>query len=462
MAQSEACDRRTFLARAAAAAVVVGLGPRAARAAEHPNFLVVLTDDQRWDTLGCCGNAIIQTPNLDRLAGEGVRFTNHFCTTSICCSSRANMLTGMHTRRTGVRDFSTPLPAELQALTYPVQLRRAGYRTGYVGKWNIGGPLPKDDYDFYTGFGGQGDYFPDKANPTRHLTRILTGQGLDFLAGCTREQPFCLVFSTKAPHVQDGHPDPFRYDPRLAERYADVRMPVPPTANEQSYQNLPDFLHDTEGRVRWKTRFSTPELFQHSVKGYYRLITGVDIAVGRLVDDLAQRGLLDHTVVAFTSDNGFFLGEHGLAGKWLMYEESIRVPLFIRDLRLPATRGTTCAATSLSIDLAPTLLDLAGVPIPERMQGRSLAPFLRGEQPPWREDWYYDHPFPHPRIPKSEGVRAARWEYLRYPEQQPVYEQLFDLATDPVEEHNLAGEPAQRERLESMRRRCDQLRAEAG
>jgi arylsulfatase A-like enzyme len=199
---------------------------------------------------------------------------------------------------------------------------------------------------------------------------------------------------------------------------------------------------------------STPEDYQKAVKGYYRLITGIDEVVGRMLESLERRGMLDNTVVIYTADNGFFLGERALSGKWLMHEESIRTPLIIRDPRLPAAlRGKRRGEMTLNIDAAPTILRAAGIDAPRSMQGRDLAAMTQGRSPSWRREFYYSHLFEHPAIPKSEGIRDERWKYIRYIESEPLYEELYDLRQDPLEERNLARAGGHDAQLKSMRER---------
>ncbi|NOX53872.1 MAG: sulfatase [Planctomycetes bacterium] len=420
----------------------------------RPNIILIITDDQRWDALGCMGNSIIHTPNIDRLAADGAVFTNMFCTTSICATSRASFLTGQYARRHGIHDFRTPLTPEQFARTFPVVLRKMGYRTGMVGKWGLGGRLPKDAYDEFYGFSGQGRYFPKgkKGQPGEHLTEKLAANVMKFLDGCSPDQPFLLQYYTKAAHCQDGDPWPFQPDPRYNQLFTDITIPMPKTATEAHFRALPQFLQTSEGRVRWKIRFATPEMFQKSVKDYYRLIAGIDDVVGQIMKKLKEKGVADNTVIIYTSDNGFFLGEHGLAGKWFMFEESIRLPLVIYDPRLPASRrGVRIPEIVLSIDIAPTIFELAGAPIPDDVQGQSLRPLLCGEPVSWRTEFFYEHLFKHPRIPQTEGVRTERWKYTRYISIDPVYEDLFDLERDPFEEHNLARDSRYADKLNEMR-----------
>jgi len=460
-------SRRTFLKTGLSAAVGVGLSERSraegetARKQTPPNIVVLYTDDQRLDALACMGNPIIQTPHLDSLAQQGVAFSNSFCTTSICCTSRATLVTGMHCERHGIVGFNQPLAPEIWRQSFPMLLREPGYRTGFVGKWGIGGPMPEEDYDFWAGYAGQGSYFEEVDGKRKHRTKINRDGALKFLDSCNSRQSFCLQVSFKAPHCLDGDPRPFHPDPEFDDLYADVEIPVPKTATEDCFKRLPSFLQESEGRVRWQIRFSTPELFQKSVKDYYRLVTGVDRAVGEIVAKLDEMGVRDNTLLFFTSDNGFFLGEHGLAGKWFMYEESIRVPLLLFDPRLPeGGRGKRVSEMVLSTDVAPTLLDYAGIPVPSRMQGRSLRPLVEGKATDWRTEWFYSHPFEHKRIPKCEGVRTKRWKYIRYIDFDPPYEQLFDLEADPCEERDLARQPTYSERLKEMRQRWEKTRKE--
>ncbi|HUG94336.1 MAG TPA: sulfatase [Planctomycetaceae bacterium] len=443
-----------------AAGTALALGGRDALAAARPNVVFVLTDDQRFDALGCMGNEIIRTPHIDRLAAGGAVFTNMFCTTSICAINRACLITGQYERRHRVDDFNTPLTDEQFADTFAGRLRAAGYRTGVVGKWGLGGPLPTDKYDVCTAYSGQGRYYPAGQPPRAgtHLTGRLGDQALEFLDECTADRPFLLQVYEKAPHCQDGDPWQFQPDVKYEGLYADAEIPLPRTATDEHFRALPDFLQSSEARVRWHLRFSNPELYQKSVKDYYRLITGVDDLVGRVVAKLEERGLAGNTVIIVSSDNGFYLGEHGLAGKWFMHEESIRVPLIVHDPRSPEhLRGRRPAELALSIDIAPTICELAGVDVPAAMQGRSLVPLLGGEAVGWRDDFLYEHRFPHPRIPQTEGVRTARWKYVRYTSVTPVREELFDLESDPHEEHDLAADPRHATQLAALRTRWREL-----
>ena len=441
--------RRSFLRQCslAAAGPLLSMGCSSSDPRRRPNILFLLTDDQRADALGCAGNPIVETPHIDGLASQGVLFRNNFVTTSICGVSRASVFTGQYARCHGIHGFGTALSEEQHRLSYPGLLRRAGYRTGFVGKYGVGRDLPHDEYDFFRGFAGQGHYFPARLPKTfpgmegsrTHLTTMHGDQALEFLESCSGAQPFCLSVSFKAPHVQDREAPFFLNDPAYDHLYQDLTVPPFRQSEPRDHETLPAFLRSGyEGRIRWERRFSTPEKFQESVKRYYRLITGVDAQVGRMLGYLRERGWDDNTIVIYTSDNGFYLGERGLAGKWLMHEESIRTPLIVRDPRLRETAGTHREEMALNIDLAPTMLGLAGVEIPSSMQGRDLTPLVRGESRAWRKEWFYEHLLKHRTIPKTEGVRGERWKYTRYVESEPVYEELYDLDDDPSEDHNLA------------------------
>ena len=439
------------------------------RPARPPNLIFLLTDDQRWDMLGCMGNSIIQTPNIDAMAADGVLFENAFVTTAICCTSRASVFLGQYARRHKINDFVTDLSPEQMAISYPRQLRQAGYHIGFIGKYGVGNNLPEKEWDFWRGVPGQPKYENiDSEGKPIHYTALCGDQALEFLDGCPEDKPFHLSISFKAPHVQDGDPRQFIADPQYDDLYSGVTIPPPGTATEASLRAQPAFMQDesTVPRKRWHLRFENPELYQRMVKNYYRLVTGVDGVVGRIRESLEKRGVAENTVIMLLGDNGFFLGERGLAGKWYGHEESIRVPLVVYDPRLPkSAQGQRREEMALNIDVAPTLLDLAGVTIPEKMQGKSLSPLITGKTPDWRYEFFYEHLFKVPeewveeagQIPSSVGLRTEQYKYLRYIDQNPVFEELYDLQNDPQEENNLAGNPAYSEWLQQFRDRCDFL-----
>lgn len=428
----------------------------------RPNIIVIVTDDQRWDMLGAAGNSIIQTPNMDRLANEGTLFENHFVTTSLCAPSRTSIFTGLYASCHGIHGFSTSMSEELHARSYPVRLRQSGYRTGFVGKYGVGRTLPKEKFDYFEGFSGQGQYLHEEAGKERHLTGLIGDQALDFLGTCSSDQPFCLSLSFKAPHVQDRVPPFFINDPAYDSLYEDVEIPAFKKLDPSYYDELPDFLKDGyEGRIRQQRRFPTPATWQEAMKRYYRLITGVDVQIGRILEWLDQSGLGENTVVVFTSDNGFFLGERGWAGKYFIHEESVRAPLIVADPRNPGRMGTRRSEMTLALDIAPTILELAHLEVDPSTNGRSLVPLLDGSSPRWRQDWYYEFLWTIQGIPipRTEGVRTERWKYNLYLDGQPGYEELYDLQADPEEESNLATVAEHSARLQALRDRHQAWRA---
>lgn len=473
----------------------------AGETSRQPNIVFLFTDDQRSDAVGYAGNEKIQTPNMDRLAQEGLRFDNCFVTTSICCISRASVLSGQYARRHDITGFNTTFSPEALQQTYPALLQRHGYYTGFIGKWGVG-TLPEktnvaakmfDDWQgqphqtnfwheadcAFVKFDGKSPHMagvcdcpPDargkkgwdvrigKANmrEPKHLsTEIIPAKIEQFLENRDLEKPFCLSLFFKAPH------DPQDYDPRYENLYENLEMPIPRTSKPKFASARPDFLRKHQlGNASGGKWAENHALLQTHIRNYYRLVSGADYAIGKLIESLESRGLAENTVILFTSDNGSFHGEHGFAGKWLMREPSIRVPGFVYDPRLPlSTRNRCTGEMVLNIDFTATILDLAGVEIPSSMQGRSLRKLTEDASGKWREDWFYEHEYTHGgAIQPIIGVRSKDWKYTLYTKQDPPYEELFDLITDPDEVNNLASEPEYQERLSTLRRRCNEYKLE--
>jgi arylsulfatase A-like enzyme len=433
-----------------------------AQGAERPNFVLFLTDDQPYLGMSCTGNAVLKTPNMDRLAAEGVLFEQSFVTTAICCCSRASLYTGQHMRRHGIEDFEKPLSAAQWARSFPALLRKSGYRTAFLGKFAIGSPkvdpglaLPAAQFDLWYGFPQSISFRQSEGGKDRYLTTVMTEKAVGFLKEAKPGEPFCLIVALKEPH---GPLDYF--DPEFKNSYAEAAIPLPESRTQASFDRLPEIVRGgMNADPKWLKNAAHAEASLRQIYGY---IGRADLAVGQICQALRDLQLDTNTVVVCTSDNGSFEGAHGLAGKWLMYEESIRVPLIIRDPRLPGAAGGRRQQMALNIDLAPTILALAGVPVPAEMQGADLQPALRDPSAKGRDDFYYEHTYTPPQknraIPKSEGVRSARWKYIRYTQPQPPVEQLFDLASDPGEERNLAGDPAHAQTLAGLRARCDAYR----
>ena len=425
----------------------------------RPNLLVVVTDDQRFDQLSCEGHPVLQTPNMDRLAADGLRFANSFVTTSICAASRASLMTSRGEGSHGYT-FGTPAMGEqLADETYFARLHDAGYSTGFVGKWGVrfDPGVMSEHLDTYQPLSPPYLRARDGEH-ARHLTDRAADKAIGFIKQQEGDHPFCLTLSFNAPHAEDSNPVQYIPPRDLAELHADAEVALPPLSESSVFEALPDFLRDSLNRERWGWRFDTREKQAKRTLDYWRMIAGVDRALGRVLDALDEQGLAQDTVVLFTSDNGYFLGERGFAGKWLIYEESVRVPLIIYDPRLPeGERGRVVEQMVLNVDLAPTLLALAGVEVPGVYEGQSLVPLFGQAPESWRSDFLYEHRMDHPSIPKSEGVRGEHWIYARYYEQEPAYEQLFDLRSDPLQLTNLAADPAFEKVLIAQRARCDEL-----
>jgi arylsulfatase len=412
-------------------------------ARQRPNVVLLIIDDVRWDSIGTAGNKIVHTSRLDQLAKEGVRFAQARVTTAICMVSRASLLTGQYMSRHGITAFGQALTPAAFANAYPGLLRGAGYWVGHVGKYDVGQPR-QSDYDFLRAY--HGVHWIESGTERIHVTEKNTRDSLEFLQSRPKDRPFALTVGFFAAHAQDNAKDQYLPQDWSGRFYEGKRIP-PPIHGDPRYQAaLPPFLANeaNEGRVRYHWRFDTPESYQAYMTRYYRLITEVDAAVGRIVDELKAQEVYDNTLIVFIGDNGYFHGDRGLADKWYAYEESIRVPLIVRDPRLPARgRGRTLDQFALNIDIAPTIVSAAGVPLPSVMQGEDLSPlYLHSRPPAWRDEFFYQHPTitSRDRIPSSEAVVRRDWKYVEWPEFD--YRQLFNLKDDPGELRNLAADPA--------------------
>ena len=450
-------SRIWFTAFGLAGATLAG----AAVPAKPMNILVLLADDWRYDTLHVAGDPVVQTPHLDQLAREGVRFTQAAVTTAICGVSRATLFTGQWMARHGnpaFQMFRTPW-----AETYPGLLRDHGYYVGHVGKWH-NGTFPAERFDFGRAYSGT-HWMTEPDGSRIHVTQKNERDALEFLRTRATDKPFCLTLAFFATHAEDANPLQYLPQPESMRLYQDVTVPVPVNATDESFRRLPPFIanEQNEGRVRWHWRFDTPAKFQTMMKNYYRLATEVDTTCSRVLAELAKEGVLDNTLVIFTGDNGYYHAEHGLADKWYPHQESIRVPLIVRDPRMPANhRGTTDENFVLNVDLAPTILAAAGVTTPARMQGRDFAPlYLSTRAPAWRTEFFYEHATIQNInfIPSSEALVRKDWKYLLWPDFKR--EQLFDLRADPQEENDVIADPAQAARLKEMRQRFAELKVAA-
>ncbi|NBC66650.1 MAG: sulfatase-like hydrolase/transferase [Bacteroidetes bacterium] len=435
----------------------------------RPNILVIYIDDLHHEKFGFKGDPIIQTPNIDALAEEGVSFQNAFAVTAICITSRGNFMTGQYAVRTGIYfDGFEKLTQKQAQMSFPFLLNEAGYYTGYVGKWHLG-PVPEGMFDNDQSFEGQGQFWSEEEKPGvgTHLTDRLGDKAVQMIKEAPEDQPFAITVGFKATHVQDGfHPiEPYPASPSTAVLYETQEMPAPPHSDPEFFRNQPELIRNSLGRKRWEYRLGPPESlnFQRSIRRYYRLVTGIDNQLGKMMEALRQTGKSENTIIVFTADQGMYLGARGLAGKWFGHETSIRIPLIVQDPRMPISqKGTSRDEIALMTDFHPTILEWAGLTASEEVQGRSLVPILQEDTPEnWRTEFFYEHHSFPDQIPRSEGVRTKNFKYLRYIDSQPLFEELYDLSVDPTEGVNLAGDPSYSDLLNEMRLKYQQWKEKA-
>ena len=442
------------------------------------NVVFFLADDLRWNSLHCMGTDYLITPNIDQLAKDGVLFRNAYATTAISCVSRATLLTGQYMCQHHVRDFATAIPEDKFSDTYPGQLRKHGYWTGHVGKYGIGKIRPSD-YDYSSSYEGIHWYPVDKKTKIKrfpngysqimgdsiHTTQRNLNDAMDFLKTRPADKPFCLSVSFFATHAEDRHPEQYRYQPESAKYYQDVDIPVPFSAKDEYLKRLPDFIKSekNEGRNRWHWRFDTPEKYQKMMKGYFRLLTEVDVVIGKVVDELKCQGVYENTLIVFMGDNGYFHSEHQLADKWYPYNESVRVPLVIYDPRINKNkRNIDCNDIVLNIDIAPTILSAMGVDVPKVMQGEDLSKlYLSKKNKKWRKDFYYEHPVIKDItfIPSSEALISDHYKYIYWPDYD--VEEFFDLRKDPYEINNLINDNSYKKEINKAKARFEKLKNKA-
>ncbi|HTN75781.1 MAG TPA: sulfatase [Pirellulaceae bacterium] len=445
-------------------------------AADRPNVLVILTDDMRWDALGVVqqeqGKAALfpwfKTPNLDRLAKEGVRFRNAFCTTSLCSPSRASFLSGQYAHRHQVLNNFTDYPAELPS--YPTRLRDAGYQTAYIGKWHMGedDSRKRTGFDFWMSHKGQGNYFDNEFNVDGeqkvlkgYYTTVVTDAAVDWISH-KHDKPWLLVLGHKAPHGGPIVPEP-KYEKAFDNE------PITKPANAASYQaasGKPAWLE--ESYPTWHglggPLYGQKE-YGKFVRAYLGTVASIDHSIGRVCQTLRDSGQLDNTLIVFTSDNGFAIGEHGRVDKRTAYEESLRIPLLVRYPKL-AKAGTVVDEMVLSIDVAPSLIDICNAkPLPQA-DGHSWQPLLAGNTAGWRTAFFYQYNYEaqFPYTPNVRAVRTPDWKYIRYPHGDDGPDrhsaELYDLKSDPLEMKNLVGDPAHAEQAKELSKLLDHLRKE--
>jgi arylsulfatase len=443
---------------------------------EKMNIVLFYADDWRFDSIGAL-NPIVHTPSLNKLAKEGVIFTQNAVTTSICWISRACLATGQHYSRHKTLDIGDPVPFHQHWNdTLFGKLRDHGYFTGAVGKWQPGALQP---YMFNSSESYYGFHFQENGD---HITDMNERDALDFLRNKRKknvDDPFALFVNFFAPHHYDGQPEQYFPQNKTQYLYKDIEIPFAPTCTQEAWENLPPFFTDTnEGRSRWRDRFNEKSKAQKMIKNYLRLISGVDMTIGNILQELERQNLTDNTLVIFTTDNGYYHAEHGLADKFYAHQESIRVPLIIRDPRMNKDQiGTRNEELTLSIDLAPTMLQAAEINVPDRMQGVDMSLLYRAAkdtdtdtdtdtakqktETAWRRNFYYEYP----GIPGNMGhipVQALvrrDFKYIYWPTHK--YEELFHLPSDPYEEHDLARNATFEVTMQELRSEFKKVQADA-
>lgn len=448
---------------------LLGSAANAQQAATKPNIVFFFTDDQTSSSLGCYGHPLVKTPHLDTLAARGTRFQNAFVSQSICWVSRTSILTGLTGRSFGTPEAPDQPSAENAKTFYTDLLRRSGYRTGHFGKWHTKlpkGAKPADHFDVFEDI-GRNPYFktlPDGS--LRHETDLIVDRGIAFLKDQPKDKPFALNLWFNACHAEDSDRRPgighYAWPPSADGLYEDQEMYRPRLDDPSIFEALPDFFKTSITRERYFWRWNTPEKYETNMRAYLRQVTGIDNAIGRLIQALEEAGLADNTLIVYSADNGYHMANRGLAGKWSHFEESLRVPLIIADPRVErAHQGQVSSVMALNLDLPATFLDYAGVAAPAKYQGRSLKPVISGAVPAdWRTETFHEHFAVRNRIPPYEGVRTERFKYARYFDH--AYEFLHDLKDDPDELKNLASDPAHAETLAKLRKRTDELVAHYG
>ncbi|MCC9599394.1 sulfatase-like hydrolase/transferase [Stieleria sp. JC731] len=450
--------------------LVVLAGIRTTQADDRPNIVFFFADDQTTSTLGCYGNEVVQTPNIDRLAAQGTRFDNMFVSHSICWVSRTTILSGMYGRSFGTASAPDVARPDAVAELYSDVLRSANYRTGYFGKWHAKMPKgyrPQDHFDEYEAIGRNPFYKKQPDGSLRHETDLIVDRGIDFIEKQPTDQPFVLNLWFNACHAEDSDRRPgigqFPWPESTDGMYEDIDIAPPRLSDPAIFNALPDFIATAINRERFFWRWNTDQKYQTNIRAYYRMVTGIDNAIGRLLKVLEERGLADNTIIVYSADNGFHMGNRGLAGKWSHFEESLRVPLIVFDPRVPAQqRGKATDAIALNVDLPATFLDWAGASKPDRFQGESLRPIVSGDVPSeWRQESFHEHFAVRNRIAAFEGLRNDEFKYVRYIDEDN-HEFLHDLQSDPDELVNLATDPKYAATLQAMRSRTDEKVAELG
>lgn len=438
-------------------------------AVRGPNFVVVVVDDLRWDELGIADHPYLETPHIDQLARDGARFSNAFHAVPLCSPNRASILTGQYPSRHGIIDNVARNRMSHRLQTFPQALQASGYATAFFGKWHMGNdPTPRPGFDAWAAIPGQGrtmnpELFEDGRihEVPGYITDVLTDRAISFIEQ-ERDAPFFVYIGHKAVHpdavqLDDGSVDPtvpseYKPAPRHQGRYADATFPRRPNAvsSIDELASVPALQRAVSNRIADPSSrgFGSTDIrgtSETTIRRRAEMMLAVDEGVGRIVAALREQGTLDNTFILFMSDNGFFYGEHGLSVERRMpYEESIRTPLIIRFPSL-VRGGTEVDELALSIDVAPTILDVAGVPIGDHIQGKSVVPLLQGLPGGWRESvliefYTYENPFSWLVDMDYKAIRTAQYKYIHWM-QHPDENELYDLTADPYETQNLIDDP---------------------
>lgn len=448
--------------------------------AERPNVVLVLCDDIRWDALSCAGHPFLKTPHIDQLAAEGLYFENMFCTTSLCSPSRASILSGLYAHQHGVTDNFTDYPEDLAS--FPRRLQQSGYATAYIGKWHMGeqSDEPRPGFDHFVTHRGQGKYFDTEFNVNGqgrkvfpgYYTTVVTDMAIDWMTSQKPDQqPFLLMLGQKAPHSF------YIPEPKYEHAFDDVEVNYPHSAFH--LDTKPEWIkqrlntwHGIYGPLfDYRKEFPDDTAagvidFSDMVRAYWGTILSVDDSVGRLVATLKAMGQLDNTVFVFMGDNGLLEGEHGMVDKRTAHEPSIRVPMVIRYPELTPNGPQRVEAQVLTVDVAPTILDVCEAPPLEKIHGRSVRPLVTGESDEWRKGWlyYYNYEKQFPYTPNVRALRTDRWKYIRYPHGDGSPDrhmaELYDINNDPGERNNLAEDSQHRDRIVQLRSQMDVLMRE--
>ncbi|MPR36000.1 sulfatase family protein [Salmonirosea aquatica] len=448
---------------------------------KQPNVIVILTDDQRWDALSFAGNPHLKTPHIDKLAQEGVFFKNYFCTTSLCSPSRASILSGQYAHAHGVVNNFTEYPVDLPS--FPRILQDAGYETAYIGKWHMGedNDNPRPGFDYFVTHKGQGKYWDTEFNINGagskeikgYYTTVVTQMADEWLKK-PRTKPFMLILGHKAPHSF------YTPEPKYAGTFNDVRIPYPASAFE--LDDKPEWIrqrlttwHGIYGPLfDWRKQFpdSSAEAvkdFEAMIHAYWGTILSVDDSVGELYKTLKESGELDNTIFVFTSDNGLLNGEHGMVDKRTMHEPSIRIPLVVRYPGLtPIDQPVMVSKQVLTLDIAPTILELCGAPALKNIHGQSFKRLVQGDTTHWRKAWFYEYNYEKqfPYTPNVRGVRTDDWKYIHYPTGNGSTDQhmaeLYHLTNDPGENKNLIDNPAYAGKRDELNAELARLLKETG